>query len=195
MAYDRRAEEPERPQSAGSMLDYRRELGKVFVPLDEAHDFVILDPDRAAALRAWTAALIPARGARPAADEVGAAEYIDATAFLAPRIRAGLLAAIDALEREARARFETLFTACPGERQTCLLQELASSRHQDVFAMVRELTYEAYYAHPRVLAVLADETGWRYEEAFSGGEMEPFDEGLLERMRAIAPHYRHVSEG
>ena len=59
-------------------------------------------------------------------------------------------------------------------------------------AMIRELTYEAYYAHPRVLDVLEAETGWRYEEAFSGGEMGPFDEGLLERMRSVPPRYRRV---
>jgi hypothetical protein len=195
MAYDRRAEEPELPQPAGAMLDYRRELGKVFVPLDEAHDFVILDPDRAAALRAWTAALIPARGERPAADEVGAAEYIDATAFQAPRIRAALLAAIDALDGEARQLHRTTFAGCTQEEQTRLLRALETSRWRDVFAMVRELTYEAYYAHPRVLAILADETGWQSEAAFSGGTLEPFDERLLERMRPIAPHYRHVSKG
>jgi hypothetical protein len=194
MAYDRRAGEVDLPQPPDVAFDYRRELGRVFVPLDVARDFVVLDADRVAALRAWTAALIPARGDRPSADEIGAAEFIDATAFLAPRIRAALLSAIDELDREARLRFQTTFAACNGESQSQLLQELEASRHSNVFAMVRELTYEAYYAHPRVLAVLADETGWQYEVAFSGGVMEPFDEGLLERMKAVAPHYRHVAE-
>jgi hypothetical protein len=195
MAYDRRAGEPELPQPAEATLDYRTELGRVFVPVGDKRDFVVLDPDRAATLRAWTAALIPARGERPAADEIGAAEYIDATAFLAPRIRAALLSAIDALDREAHQQCQTTFATCDRETQTHLLRELEASRHRDVFAMVRELTYEAYYAHPRVLAVLAAETGWQFEEAFSGGAMERFDERLLERMRTVALHYRRVAEG
>jgi hypothetical protein len=195
MAYDRRAGKADLPQPPDVTFDYRRELGRVFVPVDVARNFVVLDADRTATLRAWTATLIPPRGERPAADEIGAAEYIDATAFLAPRIRAALLSAIDALEREARLRFQTTFAECNGEAQVHLLHELETSRQGDVFAMIRELTYEAYYAHPRVLAVLEDETGWKYENAFSGGVMELFDEGLLERMKDVAPHYRSVTEG
>jgi hypothetical protein len=58
--------------------------------------------------------------------------------------------------------------------------------------MVRDLTYEAYYAHPRVLEALERVTGWRYETAIAGAEMEPFDERLLERMRTAPPRYRKV---
>jgi hypothetical protein len=38
--------------------------------------------------------------------------------------------------------------------------------------------------------VLERETGWRYEVAISGGELEQFDEGLLERMRTVPPRWR-----
>jgi hypothetical protein len=192
MAYDRRAAEPELPQPTEASFDYRTELGRVFVPPNVARDFVILDPERAATLRAWTAALIPARDARPAADEIGAAEYIDATVFLAPRLRAALLSALDALNREALQHAQTSFTACDAGTRVDLLRQLEASRHRDTFAMVRELTYEAYYARPRVLEVLEKETGWHYEVAFSGSEMEPFDERLLQRMKTVAPHYRRV---
>ena len=41
-----------------------------------------------------------------------------------------------------------------------------------------------------MLDVLERETGWRYEVAISGGELEPFDEGLLARMRAVPPRWR-----
>jgi hypothetical protein len=43
-----------------------------------------------------------------------------------------------------------------------------------------------------VLDVLERETGWRYEVAFSGGELKPFDEGLLARMRSVPPRWRKV---
>ena len=58
--------------------------------------------------------------------------------------------------------------------------------------MVRDLTYEAYYTDRRVLDVLERETGWRYETTFSGSEMEPFDEGLLARMRTVAATWREA---
>jgi hypothetical protein len=192
MAYDRRAAETEPSRPPDTTFDYRRELGRVFVPPNVARDFVILDAERAATLRAWTAALIPPRDARPAADEIGAAEYIDATLFLAPRLRAPLLSALDALDREAHHHAQTTFSACNAETQSNLLRQLEASRHRDVFAMIRELTYEAYYTHPHVLDALAAETGWQYETAFSGAAMEPFDERLLERMRTITPRYRQV---
>ena len=58
-------------------------------------------PDRAEVLRAWVSALIPARGERPAAGEVGAAEYVDATVFLTPRLRGVLLDGIDTVDQLA----------------------------------------------------------------------------------------------
>lgn len=195
MAYDRRAGAAEQPQPPEIAVDYRQEVGRVFVPVGVAREFAVLDPDRAATLRAWTAVLIPARGQRPSAAEIGAAEYIDATALRAPRIRAGLLAAIDAVEREARDRTGGPFAAGDHETQTAILRNLEISRHAALFAVVRDLTYEAYYAHPRVLDALEAETGWRYENAFAGSRMEPFDEALLARMKAIPPRYRSVAEG
>jgi gluconate 2-dehydrogenase subunit 3-like protein len=195
MAYDRRARGAEPVVPREIAVDYRREVGRVFVPVDVPRGFVVLDPVRAAVLRAWTSALIPARGARPAAGEVGAAEYIDATAHRAPLIRAGLLAAIDAIEREARVRSGVAFADAEVAAQTNILRDLEASRHGAVFAMVRDLTYEAYYAHPRVLDALEAETGWRYANAFAGSRMEPFDETLLARMKALPPRYRTVGEG
>ncbi len=71
-----------------------------------------------------------------------------------------------------------------------MLRAFEANDPLDAFPMVRDLTYEAYYAHPRVLDVLERETGWRYEVAISGGELEPFDESLLARMRTVPPRWR-----
>ncbi len=57
---------------------------------------------------------------------------------------------------------------------------------------MRDLAYEAYYTDARVLAVLESETGWRFETAYSGTEMEPFDEELLARMRSAPPNWREA---
>jgi hypothetical protein len=150
----------------------------------------MLDPDRAATLRAWVSALIPARGERPAAGEVGAAEYVDATVFLTPRLRGVLLDGIDTVDQLAQKLAGRRFAEAPPPERTKVLRAFEANDPLDAFPMVRDLTYEAYYAHPRVLDVLELETGWRYEVAFSGSELEPFDESLLARMRTLPPRWR-----
>ena len=192
MAYDRRQEEYDTVASARVRIDYESEVGRTYVPVGVERGFVVLDPDRAAALRAWTRALIPRQGDRPAADEIGAAEYIDATAFASPRIRPYLLAAIDEVDRLALARQGKRLRECDSDAQLPVLRDFAASDTLGVFNMVRDFTYEAYYGNPRVLAALRSATGWDYESSVGGSEMEDFDEALLERMKGGRPHYREV---
>lgn len=192
MAYDWRKDEYEVTRPGRAKIDYRLEIGRAHVPIGVDRAFAVLDPDRAATLRAWTGALIPAGASRPSAAAVGAAEYIDATVFLTPRLRGVLLDGIDTLDRLAAERHGVSFAATPPAAQADLLHAFARADPLDVFPMVRDLTYEAYYAHPTVLAALEADTGWRYEVAFSGSTMEDFDEALLARMRSVPSRYRAV---
>jgi hypothetical protein len=192
MAYDWRKEEYEVTRPGRTRIDYRQEIGRAHIPIGIEREFAVLDADRAEALRSWVSALIPARGERPAAGEVGAAEYVDATVFLTPRLRGVLLDGIDMIERLAQKRIGRRFAEADPTQQTEVLRIFEANDPLDAFPMVRDLTYEAYYAHPRVLDVLERETGWRYDVAFSGGELEPFDEDLLARMKALPPRWRKV---
>jgi hypothetical protein len=192
MAYDWRKEEYEVTRPGRTRIDYRQEIGRAHIPIGIERKFAVLDPDRAEALRAWVSALIPARGARPAAGEVGAAEYVDATVFLTPRLRGVLLDGIDTIDQLAQKLMGHRFAEATPPVQTEILRSFEANDPLDAFPMVRDLTYEAYYAHPRVLDVLERETGWRYEVAFSGGELEPFDESVLARMRTVPPRWRKV---
>jgi len=192
MAYDWRKEKYEVTHPGRTRIDYRQEIGRAHVPIGVERGFAVLDPDRAEALRAWVSALIPARSERAAAGEVGAAEYVDATLFLTPRLRGVLLDGIDTVDKLAQQLVGRRFVEATLPEQTEVLRAFEASDSLDVFPMVRDLTYEAYYAHPRVLDVLERETGWRYEVAFSGGELEPFDESLLARMRTVPPRWRQV---
>src|SRR3954452_18819372 len=99
MAYDRRREEASFTQPSRRRINFQVELGRVPVPVETNRGFAVLDEDRARTLRAWVNALIPADGERPNAGDIGAAEYIDATAFLAPSLRALLIDAVDAIDR------------------------------------------------------------------------------------------------
>lgn len=190
MAYDRKQGDERVSEPGGVQVDYRTEIGRVYVSVGEERAFVVLDPDRAALLRAWTSALIPASGQLPAAGDVGAAEYIDATAFLAPRIRGLLLDALRAVDNLASRNAGRALVDCDPRRQVAILREFEAVDGTGAFSMVRELTYEAYYAHPRVLNVLGSTTGWRADAAVSGSALEEFDEALLARMKKVKPHYR-----
>src|SRR5215218_3259542 len=187
MAYDWRKEEYEVTRPGRTRIDYRQELGRAHVSIGVERGFAVLDADRAEVLRAWVSALIPARGERPGAGEVGAAEYVDATVFLTPRLRGVLLDGIDTVDQLAQQLAGHRFAEANPPAQTEVLRAFEANDPLDAFPMVRDLTYEAYYAHPRVVEVLKRETGWRYEVAISGGELEPFDESLLERMRTVTP--------
>ena len=190
MAYDWRKEEYEVTRPGRTRIDYRQEIGRAHVPIGVERVFTVLDPDRAEALRAWVSALIPARGERPASGEVGAAEYIDATVFLTPRLRGVLLDGIDTVDQLAQKLAGRRFAEATPPEQIEVLRAFEANDPLDAFPMVRDLTYEAYYAHPLVLDVLERETGWRYEVAFSGTEMEPFDDSLLARMRTVPQRWR-----
>jgi hypothetical protein len=192
VAYDRRREEARFAQPSRRRIDYWVEIGRVHAPVGVERGFAVLDPDRALTLRAWADTLIPARGARPAAGDIGAAEYVDAIAFQAPRVRASLIAAIDRVELMSRDGQGVPFAVADQGARAAILHELEEGDESGIFGVVRDLCYEAYYAHPQVLDTLERETGWRYENAFSGSEMTPFDERLLERMRAVAPSWREA---
>jgi hypothetical protein len=192
MAYDRRREEASFTQPARRRVDYQVELGRVPLPVETDRGFAMLDPDRGQTLRAWVSVLIPARGDRPDAGDIGAAEFIDATVFQAPPLRALLLDALGTINRSSVELHGAPFVDLEAATKAEVLRSFEETDGSGAFAMVRDLTYEAYYSDRRVLEALERETGWRYETTYSGSEMEPFDERLLARMLAAPPTWREA---
>src|SRR5262249_22974878 len=189
MAYDRRQGDHSVPDPGIGRIDHATEIGRVYVAVGEARGFGALDPARAAALTAWTSALIPAAGPMPAAGDVGAAEYIDATVLAAGRLRGLLREGLRQLDEIAGGRAGCPFAECDAETRASILREFEAADTSGVFGFVRDLTYEAYYAHPRILDLLASVTGWRSDVAATGSALPDFDEGLLARVRRT-PRYR-----
>jgi hypothetical protein len=190
MAYDRKQGQHQVAQS--SRPDYRLVVGRAEVPVGAPRTFTVLDPGRAATLRAWTAAVIPAAGRRPDAGSVGAAEYIDATVHLVPPLRPALIHAIDEVDRLARESAGRSFTECDAEQRERVLRQFQAADDTDAFSMVNDFTYEAYYGHPQVLAAIEAETGWRGTGPMKGRPMEPFDASTLARVRTLPRRYRAV---
>jgi len=188
LAYDRK--QAGRDVAQGDRPDYRLLIGHAEVPVGQARHFSVLDPARAATLKAWVATLVPAAGRMPDAAAVGAAEYVDATVLLVPALRPALLKAIDQLELTATARARKAFTECTPDEREVLLRDFEARDESDAFNMVRDFTYEAYYGHPRVLANLEQDTGWSSKSPTQGSAMQPFDSASLERVRSMPPRWR-----
>jgi Gluconate 2-dehydrogenase subunit 3 len=170
-------------------------VGRAEIPVGEPRDFMVLDPARAATLKAWTSTLIPAAGRRPDAGSVGAAEYIDATVHRVPSIRPALFHGIDEVERVALSRTKRAFTECSAEEREEVLRQFQAAGDTDAFNMVNDFTYEAYYGHSKVLAAIEAENGWRGTAPMTGSPMTPFDPSSLERVRLMPPRYRTVAAG
>jgi Gluconate 2-dehydrogenase subunit 3 len=193
VAYDRRQPEVASPSEGGRPYrDYRVEIGRAEVPVGVKRDFRVLDPERAATLGAWVECLIPARGERPSAAQIGAAEYIDASVASAHSLRETLVRVIDRLQGLAAEGDTGEFAAADLDQRSLAVRALELEDRSGGFEMVRDFTYEAYYAHPLVLAALQREVGWDGVAPTRGSEMEAFDEGLLRRVRTLPPHYKEV---
>jgi hypothetical protein len=193
MAYDRKQGQHQVAQS--SRPDYRLEVGRAEVAVGAPRTFVVLDPARAATLRAWAATLIPARGRRPDAGSVGAAEYVDATVHLVPSLRPALLHGLDEVERLAHSKTGHGFTEGSAEEREGVLRQFQAADDSDAFSMVSDFTYEAYYGHPIVLAAIEAENGWRGTAPMSPSVIAAFDAAQLDRVRTLPPRYRAVETG
>jgi hypothetical protein len=190
MAYDRKQGGHQVGQA--NRPDYRLEVGRAEVPVGEARGFAVLDLERAATLKAWTATLIPAGPGRPDAGAVGAAEYIDATVSKVPSLRPALFQALERIERIAQGKAHRAFSECAPDERERLLREFQRDDDTDAFQMVSDFTYEAYYGHPDVLAALESASGWRGGAPMTGSAMAPFDATRLARVKSLPPRYRLV---
>jgi hypothetical protein len=191
MAYDRKQGGHKVAQA--NRPDYRLEVGRAEVPVGEPRGFAVLDPARAATLKAWVATLIPADRGRPDAGAVGAAEYIDATVSKVPSLRPALLAALDTVERIAQAKAHKAFADCSADERERLLREFQRDGDADSFQMISDFTYEAYYGHHDVLASLEATTGWKGLGPMKGAPMTPFDANLLKRVKSLPPRWRKAA--
>jgi hypothetical protein len=148
-----------------------------------------LDAPQRALLITFADEMIPAADGMPSASEIGAAAYLERAAAGDEGIAAALRDAVGSIERRTRtARAET-FDRLPAPDRVSLLQAMEKDE-ADRFRAARDLVYEAYYTNPLVWKRLGyDFIG----DADAGPPLEPFEEALLERVRALPRLYRAVS--
>lgn len=192
MAFDRTSPPGEATLEQTPDAAYGLELGQTYVAPGEVTEFLILNREQQATLAAWAERLIPAAGLWPSGAAVDAHLYADNCAARSPLLRSMLLRAVDRAEREARSAHGRPFAACEGPQRDELLRQLEEGEAANLFGLVLELLFEGYYRDPRVLEVVRARTGFEYMAPVEGIEIEPFEEGLLRRVRELPPRYREV---
>ena len=148
----------------------------------------VLGPAQRAALKALADEIIPAADDMPSAGEMGAAAYLERAAQGDEGVASALLAALASIDLQARTRHRRPFARLPASARVALLQAM-EKEEADHFRAARDLVYEAYYTNPLVWRRL----GYDFIEGDGAGPaLEPFEEALLERVRALPRLYRAV---
>lgn len=141
-----------------------------------------LSADERALLAAVVATLLPGAPGWP-----GAAELDLAPA--AERLAALSLAGLVPLRRLLGALPAGFAAAGPDEREAAL--SAAQAADPAAFGAALQAAYNAYYVDPRVLAVVAAQTGYRPGGPQPDGHvLEPFDESMIAVARTREPLWR-----
>ena len=125
--------------------------------------------------------LIPMQGSWPGAGALGLAEAVWTDAHVD-----GPFEAISAMLSNLPAGFDTL-------SEEDQYQALIAAEASDTvaFASLWRHAINVYYAHPEVLEVVEQETGYPARPPlYMGYELPPFDEALLEPQKTRAPFWR-----
>lgn len=146
--------------------------------------------------------IIPAGDGQPAAGEIGAVDYIDVLCGKVPELADTVRRALDRIEQISRSRFKRSFAKVAAAGRVRILQTferestragagegLYGSSGANLFGLLRDLVYEAYYTNPKVWPAL----GYEFHPTHRRGpEMRPFDESVLARMKRQPKSYREV---
>lgn len=106
---------------------------------------------------------------------------------------------IAAMTPGGAAALETILAALPTDfpvrdedSRAALLGEL-EAQSPDAFSRVVTAAYSAYYTDPAIRAVVERVTGYPDRPPQPRGyDLEPFDESLLDQVKARGPIWRHV---
>ncbi len=140
-------------------------------------------------LRAALDEIIPAGEGMPSASEVGGVEYVTRLVAQDQKLSAQFEKGLARLDAASRKRFDQGFLELSRAERAEALHELESRSAPEFFAVLRDLTYEAYYTRPQIWKLIGYEFHATNE---SGPRMKPFDEAVLGEVRKKPKFYREV---
>lgn len=146
--------------------------------------------------------IIPAGDAQPSAGDIGAIDYIEVLCGKAPEIADSVRRAADRIEAISTTRFKRPFARVAPAGRLRILQTfereslragagegLYGSSGANLFGLLRDLVYEAYYTNPKSWPAL----GYEFHPTHRRGpDMKPFDETVLARMKRQPKSWREV---
>ena len=149
----------------------------------------ILTAEQLALLEAVQNRLIPAQGEMPGAGDAGCPNTIDRFLSERPALRRPVIAALNAIEAaageasnassevNANSTHVAFLTLSDAQRDAVL--RAVEVEHPDLFRMLVNQTYSAYYTNPAVLLIL----GWKPPQPEGFPTPPPFDEALLANVK------------
>jgi hypothetical protein len=130
--------------------------------------------------------LVPPEAGFPGAGDLGIGAFVEEALGRSPASRRVFLEGLRAIAGEAHARGGGDFAALAGAEQDAVLHAIQSARPEFFDALLVH-AYSGYYSAPEIIRLLGIEV--RPPQPH-GHAIEPFDPGLLARVRARPPLYR-----
>lgn len=148
-----------------------------------------LDRRQREVLRAAMDEIIPAGDGMPAASEVGGVDYLDRLAGENPGIKNDLEKGLAGLDELGRKLFGQGYASLSRAERVEALRRLEKQPRSELFAALRDFTYEAYYTQPRIWKLI----GYEFHATNqSGPRLKPFDETILASVRKKPKLFREV---
>jgi hypothetical protein len=148
----------------------------------------IFDEGQRALVKEVLARIIPAQGKLPDAGDLGLVDFIEAAIGRQPHYRRRFIDGLADIEITASRQGRQAFSELPGPAKDATLRAVEAS-NADFFEELVRQTYNGYYTHPRILALI----GYFPTSPRPQGEPpELLDETLLAKQRQRAPFWKEV---
>lgn len=132
--------------------------------------------------------IIPTNDTMPSAGQVGGVEYVLDILEELQDLRPLFQRLLDEIESQSLGSFNSGFADLTTANRVRVLQDFEQS-HPQLFGILKNFTYEAYYTNEKVFPLIGYEP---HPTGTSGPDMDPFDEKLLDRVKAIPPIYTKI---
>jgi len=133
--------------------------------------------------------IIPTGDGMPAASEAGTLAYFELLAASEAALAETVQASLRTANTLSQERLNRPFSSISREQRVEILSLFEKSADAALFRKLRNYVYEAYYLQPRVWALIGYDP---YPTNMAGPQMEPFDQTLLNRVRAMSPLFKEV---
>jgi hypothetical protein len=140
-------------------------------------------------LRAAIDEIIPPRDGMPAASQAGVIKYLEQLILEVPALREDFRKILRDLTEISREHFQKDFVSLLPEQRVSVLRDLEHPSSQNVFPVLRDSVYEAYYTQPEIWKLI----GYEFHATnLHGPQMKSFDESVLAEVLRKPKFYREV---